>query len=171
MSDKLSKILKIFVAILLLISTIATFLFYKGLSGLSAEATFSEQIEYLGGTLEFFLQWTYILVAIAAIAAIVFPAVSIIANPKQGLKSILSIVALLLLFGVSYAISSDTIVTFIGWEELYAGMYPQAKNLEELKVNAQELSLQVGTGLIATYILSVLAIVSVIGGEIFRALR
>jgi hypothetical protein len=31
--------------------------------------------------------------------------------------------------------------------------------------------LQVGTGLIATYILSVLAIVSVIGGEIFRALR
>jgi len=48
-----------------------------------------------------------VLIGLAIMAALAFPVVYLIQNPKQGLKALLGLVTLALVFLVSYAMASD----------------------------------------------------------------
>ena len=51
---------------------------------------------------------TYILFALAAIVALIFPLITIIRNPKGSMRSLIGILAMVVVLGVSYLFSSST---------------------------------------------------------------
>jgi inner membrane protein involved in colicin E2 resistance len=92
-----------------------------------------------------FLNWSYILLGIASLTAIVFPIINIIQNPKKAKMVIAGVVGLAVIFGISYAMAS-------GYEV----------KLGEDNVIPAETVKMVDAGLIMTYILGALSIAAAI---------
>lgn len=61
------------------------------------------------------LVWAYILVILTAIAAIVFPLISVISKPKALIRLLLVLVGAAVLVVVSYLLSKDTPIEIIGY--------------------------------------------------------
>lgn len=171
MSNTLSKILSIFLGLLLIVSVVAVVWFYFDVSGLPAEATIAEQMDLLGAPLEFFMKWAYVLLGITAIVALIFPIINMVLNPKKALKSIISVAALALLIFVAYSFSSDELIKFHNWEIFYSDFFPDEATLDNVKVKAQDLSWKVGTGLITMYVLAGLAVLSLLVSGIVNAFK
>jgi hypothetical protein len=100
-----------------------------------------------------FLIWAYILVAIASVSAILFPVAYFIMNPSKAKTTMMGLGGFAIIAGISYLLSSSEIPTFLGSEEF---------NITE------SLSKNIGMGLIATYILSLLTIGAIIYSEISK---
>ena len=124
MSEGLSKSLSIVLYVLLGISAIMGILFYAG--GVSSETI---------------IYWCYILFALAAIAAIVFPIIAMVNNPSGAKSALIGVGALVVVFGLAYVLAGDEMTP--KYEEFISG--PEA-------------SKRVGMGLIAFYILAIGAI-------------
>ena len=62
------------------------------------------------------LIWAYILVLITLIAAIVFPLIAVIANPKALIRLLAVLAGFAILVVVSYLLSSDTVIEIIGYD-------------------------------------------------------
>ncbi len=92
-----------------------------------------------------FLMWSYVLLGIAAVAAIVFPILNIVQNPKKAKMVIAGVVGLLIIFGISYALSEG--------HEIKVG--------EDNIVSADTVKLS-DAGLIMTYILGGLSVLAAI---------
>ncbi|MDP6909367.1 MAG: hypothetical protein QF371_07675 [Flavobacteriales bacterium] len=90
----------------------------------------------------------YILLAVAVLAAIVFPLIHFVKNPKNAKGALIGVVALVVVVGISYALSSDV----------------NPSNMEITPEGAK----QVDTGLFAFYILAGLAIISLIYSEVSK---
>ena len=97
---------------------------------------------------------TYILLATAAIAAIVFPIMHLATNPKRGKQVGMAISALLVVYIIAYLLASDEVT------ELYAKF-----NITETQ------SKQVGTGLIVFYILAAGAVISALYTEVGKMIN
>ena len=97
---------------------------------------------------------TYILLASAAIAAIVFPIMHLVTNPKKGKQVAMAIGALLVVYIIAYLLASDEVT------ELYAKF-----NITETQ------SKQVGTGLIVFYILAAGAVASALFTEVRKMIN
>jgi hypothetical protein len=95
----------------------------------------------------------YALLAIAVLAAIVFPVINAIKTPGALLKSLIGVGALLVLFGLAYALSSSEVST-----KDAALVTPTAARL-------------IGAGLIMFYITLILSILVVVYSEITKALK
>jgi len=93
MKDKTATILKIFLAVLLLISLALFVLFYIG----------GEQ--YTNTV----LTWAYILFALAVVITILFPIAYFISNPKKGKKMLIGLVGFAILFVIAYYMSSGDV--------------------------------------------------------------
>lgn len=104
--------------------------------------------------LDFGLYSLYVLLAVAIISAIVFPIINGIKSPKSLKGTLIGLGALLVIFGISYAVSSGDV---------------SAKNLS-LGVDETEMKL-IGAGLLMFYITLVLAILGLIYSEISKALK
>lgn len=137
MSEGLSKSLSIVLYVLLGISAILGALFYAG-------TVSSETIIY----------WCYVLFALAAVSAIVFPVMTIVKNPAGGKIALIGIIALAAVFGISYALAGDEMTT--KYEEFISG--PAA-------------SKRVGMGLIAFYILAVGAIAATVWTGVTKIIK
>lgn len=97
---------------------------------------------------------TYILLAAAAITAIAFPIMHLVANPKKAKQVGMSVGALLVVYILAYLLASDEVT------EHY------------VKFNVTDTqSKQVGTGLIVFYILAAGAIVSAIYTEVGKMIN
>lgn len=94
----------------------------------------------------------YILFAVAALAAVVFPVLQLVQNPKNAKGALVGIGALVVVLGISYVLASDVNPTKI--EDLSA---------ETVK--------RVGTGLYAFYILAAVAIVATVYSEVSKLLK
>tara|TARA_B100000674_G_scaffold44090_1_gene30512 strand:+ start:31475 stop:31882 length:408 start_codon:yes stop_codon:yes gene_type:complete len=92
-----------------------------------------------------FLNWSYILLGIATVAAIVFPIINIVQNPKKAKMVIAGIVGLAVVFGISYAMASG--------QEIKLG--------EDNIISASTVKM-VDAGLIMTYILGGLSVAAAI---------
>jgi len=103
---------------------------------------------------DIFLYGAYLLVLLAALGAIVLPLVNALGNPKSLLKSLLGIGVLGVLFLISWAISGNEVTN----------VYTQ------FDINSTS-SKVIGGVLITTYILMVIAIVSIIFSEISKLVR
>jgi hypothetical protein len=128
MSEGLSKILNIVLYVLLGISALLGVLFYAG----SVDS-------------ETLIAWCYILFGISAVAAIVFPIITMAKNPAGAKSALLGVVALIIVFVIAYALAGDE-------------MLPKYKGF----IEGPEASKRVGAGLIAFYILAVGAIVATV---------
>ena len=97
---------------------------------------------------------TYILLAVAAIAAIAFPIMHLVANPKKAKQVGMGVSALLVVYILAYLIASDEVT------EHYS------------KFNVTDTqSKQVGTGLIVFYILSAGAVISALYTEVGKMIN
>ncbi len=98
------------------------------------------------------IYWAEILVGIGAIVALGYAAKSMASDKKQALKSLLIFAGFALVVVISYLLSTSEIPTFFGVEKFVndGSLTPS-------------ISRWIGTGLILTYILAGIAIVSVIG--------
>ncbi|MBE9492404.1 MAG: hypothetical protein IMY70_05930 [Bacteroidetes bacterium] len=101
------------------------------------------------------LYWGYILVIFTAIITIVAPIVYIIFNLKSAVKFIITLGAILVLIVISYALAGNEFSPF---------------QLEKMKTTA-EASRMVGAGLILTYILGALTVLSIIYASISRIFK
>lgn len=100
------------------------------------------------------LYWTYLLIVIATILAVVFPVIFMIQNPKGIKKTLVGIGAMVLLFLIAYLIASDEVLPKY---EKY-GVDPST-------------SKQVGMGLIATYLFGLGAIGAIIYSAVSRIFK
>ncbi len=62
------------------------------------------------------LTWAYILILITLIAAITFPLVAVISNPKALIRLLIVLAGFAVLVVVSYVLSSDTAIEIIGYD-------------------------------------------------------
>jgi hypothetical protein len=98
---------------------------------------------------ELFILWAYLLVAIAAAAAIIFPIIFFASNPKNAVKALVGLGALGLVFLVGYLMAdTTTIVTATSANE------PAFSDPSVLRF--------ADTGIISTYILFGIAVLSLL---------
>lgn len=136
---KLSKISSYILYVFLGLSALMGILFYAG-------AVSEEPMLYLA----------YIFFGIATIAAIGFPIVYLIMNPKGAKNVIIGLVFIGIIVLISYFLSSDQVMHITG--------YSGADNVPStLKT--------VGTGLYTTYILFFLSILAILSSEIYSAFK
>ena len=99
--------------------------------------------------------WCYILLAVAALAAIIFPIITMVQNPKNAKNALIGIVGLLIVFGIGYALSSGV--------DTYDGEHKLLATAAQAKMS--------GAGLIAFYILGVVAIGTIIFSEVSKSFK
>ncbi len=159
MKDQLSKILNILLILLMAVSAVVGVVFYVGTSGLASEAEFAEQISVLGAKLDTFLNWAIILVFVTAIAAILFPVINMISDPKNSKKTLFMVIGLVLVVLVAYGFASDEILVFIGYKKFF---------YDDITMDPNLFSKYVDTGLWAMYLLAGLSLLAILYYEIAR---
>ncbi|MBR4440474.1 MAG: hypothetical protein IKS00_02885 [Bacteroidales bacterium] len=146
----LQKISKYLLIVLFLISTVLVVLFYWQVVPLEEAA----QMEH--GTTDTILLWGFILFIVCAVLAVVdLFVLTPIMNPSSAVKIGIVIVALLAVFGVSYAMSSDSI------DSIMPTLVQTTPG--ELKWS--------DTGLFSLYIVLGLTFLSIIGLEVSQRIK
>ncbi len=135
MKDKIANITRRVLYVLLILSVIPGILFYVGVMSTDT-----------------FLGWGKIMLFLGVAVIILAPVYTIIVNPKNLIKMLLSIVLLVIILGVSYGFATNQLT---------------ALQLETYKISA-ETSKLVGMGLIATYISFVLSIIAILYSGIVK---
>ncbi len=103
-----------------------------------------------------FISWAYVLIAIAGGATIIFGLVNLVMFPKKAKATIIGVVALAIVFGLAYAISSDGSVS--------------ATVMDKSNLTASGSHI-IGMTLKAMYILGILAVVLVAYTEISKVFK
>ncbi len=93
----------------------------------------------------------YILLAVAVLAAVVFPVIQLVRSPKNAKQALIGVGALIVVVGISYALGS--------------GDNPSNMDITE------EAARQVDTGLFAFYILAAVAVLSLVYSEVAKLLK
>ncbi len=162
MKTKLGTILNIVLISLMVVSALLTIVFYFGTSLYGSETAFSEQISILGWRLNMFINWAYLLIIVGTTAAIIFPLIQMVTNPKGSKKSFMLIALMAVAFLMAYLLASPEILKFPGSEKFFTegeGMSPAT------------FAKLVDAGLLATYILFALAIGSILYSQISKLLK
>ncbi len=101
---------------------------------------------------------TYILLGVAVVGAVLSSVLGMIQNPGGLKRAGIGIVAFLAVFGIAYALASDAI--------------PQTSlSPEEMESITGSVSRRVGTGLMAFYILFLVAIAATVYSEISKLFK
>ena len=159
MKDKLASILNILLVLLLAVSAILLVVFYYGTSLYNSDTEFAEQISVLGWRLDAYLNWSFVLIAIAAIAAIGFPIVNMITNPAGSKKALISVAVIAVVIAVSYAMANGDILIFPGYKEFF---------YDDISMDPHKFSRYVGTGLWTMYILGAISVLSMVYVEVAK---
>ena len=102
------------------------------------------------------LNWTYVLLCVAIVAALVFPVIEFVTKPKQGIKNLLPVLGLAAIGAVCYYFSSSELLELPG----YNG---PDNTPETLKWSEAILYL--------TYVLMVLNILALVVTEIYKKIK
>jgi len=100
------------------------------------------------------LYLVYFLLGVGVFAAVGFPLLEMLRNVQAAKKSVMSVGSLLIIFGLSYALSGNEVLD--SYQKF--GITPGSSKL-------------IGASLIMLYITSILTLVLLIVGEILNALR
>jgi hypothetical protein len=150
MSEKTLKLIaRIPMLVFLLVAVVLTVMFLVGVSGTDDRATL---LRVVGPS----IVYTYVLAAIAVVLLLGFLLVKLVTNPRSGIKALLGFGLLVLVFVVAYAISSNEPLQMPNGTLYGVNADP--------KVAAEQMRDVVMTdiGIIATYILIALALVSLV---------
>ncbi|MDG1276979.1 MAG: hypothetical protein P8O16_06830 [Algoriphagus sp.] len=107
-------------------------------------------------TYDILLYGSYLLILIGAIVAVVMPLINSLDDPKSLLKTIVGIVGIVVLFFIAYSISSNEVLP--KFEADPFNLTPQGSQV-------------VGGMLITTYVLSLVAIGSILVTEVTKAIK
>lgn len=107
-----------------------------------------------GGT-NVMLIWTYILLGLTLAVSIIFPIVHLVQNPKGAMRSLMGLVIVVVVIGISYALSSDEPI-MIGAGEMFT-------NSGALRIT--------DVGLYTTYFALGATILAIIVGEIRNSIK
>ncbi len=138
MKDKVANITKWILYVLLILSAIPGILFYFGVMSTDA-----------------FLGWGKIMLFLGVAVLFLAPVYTIIINPKNLIKMLLSVVLLVVILGVSYGFATNQLT---------------ALQLETYHITA-ETSKLVGMGLIAVYITFGLSIIVILYSGIVKIFK
>ncbi|NQT78215.1 MAG: hypothetical protein HQ565_10905 [Bacteroidetes bacterium] len=133
-----SKILRIFLGVILAISALLAILFFVNV--------ISD---------DYFIYWGYFLLILTAALSIIFPIINLIMNPKNSIKIFIALGIMVILAIISYSMSQVT------WTEF---------QLEKLGTTATTVK-YVGAGLIFTYFLGGLTVLSIIYSSISKIFK
>ena len=146
------KISRIILWVLMAVSIVFVALFYFGGDVAGTTNTPSEEPVIT----ETLIKWAYVLFGIALVFSVVFPLVFLVTNLKSAIRAGIVLAIGGVLIFIAYQLSSGDVMNIVG----YAG----PDNVEStLRV--------VGTGLIFTYILGGLAILSIIVSSVSNLFR
>jgi len=151
--NNISKITSILLYVLMGVSVLLLIMFYKATAGIPDGADFDTQIAEYGATLDMFMYWAYGLFIVAAVAAIAFPLITMFTRPKEAMKTLVSIGIIAVIVFIAYSLADDTVLNLPGYEG---------------KDNVPETLKFAGTLLWTTYLLSALAIGSILYVEIAK---
>ncbi len=138
MKDKIANITRWILYALLILSVIPGILFYARVMSTNI-----------------FLGWGKIMLILGVAVIILAPVYTIIVNPKNLIKMLLSIVLLVIVLGVSYGFATNQL---------------SALQLETYKITA-ETSKLIGMGLIATYISFGLSVIAILYSGIVKLFK
>ena len=133
-----SKILRIFLGVLLAISALLMILFFLNVVSIDTV-----------------IYWGYFLLIFTAVIVILFPIVNLIMNPKNSIKIFISLGVMVVIAIIAYSLSQ------VNFTEL---------QLEKLGTTTSTVK-YVGAGLIFTYILASLAVLSIVYASISRIFK
>lgn len=102
------------------------------------------------------LNWAYVLLGVSIVAALTFPVVEFIRKPKQGIKGMLPLLALIIVAVVCYQVGDGTVLDMPG----YNG---PDNNPETLKIT--------DAILLMTYILMVVDILAIFVTEVIKKIK
>ena len=100
------------------------------------------------------LRWTYAMVGIATLCAVLFPIINIAQNPKSAIRSLIGLAIVAVVVLIAYSLSDATPV------------YTPSNNY----TNAMELRLS-DTGLITTYFALGIAVLSIVVTEVYKLFK
>ena len=146
MSNILSRIITISLYVLMGVSVLLMLIFYFGSDVPGTEATpMREPV-----VTDTILAWAYVLVGLAILSALIFPAIRMILNPKNAKKALIGIVGIAVIVFIAWQFSSDEVLPLA------------AENPDNVPHVLKFAGTQLGT----MYILLVLAILSIFYTEI-----
>ncbi len=123
------------------------------LVGLSAILSVLFMVDLIGEGL--LIMWCYILIGIATVSAIVFPILTMAQNPKKAKNALIGVVALLVICGLGYAFAGNEIHV----------------DIDGITLADEGSSQKSEAGLIAFYILVVVAIGSIVFAEVSKMFK
>lgn len=157
MNNKIFKYIKYLSYVLLLLG-VGVFVYFVVASVLYPEPATEFPVGTVGNAMgvNVMLIYAYVVFAVALVLAIMFPLINIISNPKGAMRTLIGVVAMLVIFFVSYLLSSDAPVP-----------NPAANGY---LTNSAVLKLT-DVGLYAGYAIFVIAILVILWGEIRSAVK
>ncbi len=155
MNNKVFKYVK-YLSYLLFAGGIAVLGYFLAMSVISPEQSleFQSTVGAAQGS-GVMLVYTYILIGVAIIVALIFPLVSIVKNPKGSMRSLLGLLLMVVVLGIGFLLSKSNPVPNSG-----GGYFEDAATLK-----------LTDTGLYATYIMMVVAFGVILFGEIKNAIK
>ena len=152
MSDKTQRIITILLYILFAISIIFTVIFYSGKVVEGTEGTnFEEPV-----VTNLMLKWGYLLFIIAAAATLFFSVYYLVTHPKQAVRALIVLGAVVVVVLIAYLFASDVPLNMATYE----GTDNVPRTLK-----------WVGTGMNVTIILGIVAFVTMIASEVIKAFK
>lgn len=150
------KFAKITTIMLWVILGISLFLIISLLSNLDANASDPGMATWISTN----LYWTYVLLGISVVAALVLEFVNTISDKKATKSALIALGFMGAVIVVSYLFSDSEIPKFFGAEKFVAD-----------GTITPTIMLWTGTGLIATYILSALSVIAIVWSSISRIFK
>lgn len=150
---KLDKVTTILLWVLLAVSAVLIVSMMTNISDNDADPT-------MGAWINTNLVWTYILLGIGAAIAVLFALVTTFTNKEAARKGLISLGFGAVIIAISYVLASDAIPQFYGVEKFLAD-----------GTLTNSISKMVGTGLYATYVLFILALVGIAVSSVSRIFK
>jgi len=149
MDNTIRKTISIILYVLMGISVVLVALFYFGKLVPGTEGTNMEEPIITGKI----LIWAAILVILTAGLALIFPIINLVTNPKSAKSGLFILLGVVILIFIAYTLASNEVLEIPG----YIG-----------KDNIPGILKIAGTGLFTTYILTGLAVLSILYSEISK---
>ncbi len=146
---KLSKILSLVLYALLAVTVVLTILYFTG--GEVPGELYATPVYT-----DLFLNWAKLLVALTAAITVLFEIVNIVLNPKNAVRSLISVGVLIVIALVSYSLADDTPLMLSGYEG---------------GDNVPSMLKMAGAFLYGTYILLGIVVVAILGTELSRMFK
>jgi TRAP-type C4-dicarboxylate transport system permease small subunit len=150
---KLEKVLSIVLWVLLAVSAVLIVSMMTNISENEADPT-------MGAWINTTLTWSYILLGIGAVIAIVFALKNTFTDKEAGKKGLITLVFGAVVVVISYALASDAIPQFFGVEKFV-----------EDGTLTNSVSKWIGTTLIASYVLLGLSVVAIAASAVTRVFK